>query len=121
MDLARAHMETQMPKELAGMRSVKPQTGDFIGVTDMWNNVGYNPIPLSQWSGGDQSKVDDVLAHELTHVGQSQRRGGLFKTLAKRLYEVSTKDYMDQDTEKEAFATMARREARRKDYNLAGK
>jgi len=129
VDLSRAHMEAEMPLEMGMVRSLKPQglldyarlDPSIIATTDPFNRIRYNPESIQRYSHGNQSLMDDVLAHELIHVRQNAKRKGIFRPLLDRMREVMTTPYSAQNDEKEAFAFMENRANHRKDIPLKPK
>lgn len=119
MALAMAHMQSTMPSEAratkvspisAWLRKLLPS--GTIAATNMFGNVSYDPsnLPL------EQPAVDDVLAHELTHV--KQRNRGPLQHLLDALMSRGT-NYSDRPNEQEAFETQRRRANMRHDIPLA--
>jgi hypothetical protein len=105
MDLAWQQMQTQMPKEAAGVSKLAPMNiierymfpENYAGVTWPWGRVAFNPKMLGTIN------PQDLLVHELTHIRQNQR-GGMWANLLK-----SQPEYQKRSYEKEAFAEEAKR------------
>lgn len=115
VQLALLHLQSQMPTQSAGVGKVTPDPSLSSGVqaqTDLWGNIQYNPASVGQV----QSKTDDLMAHELTHVGQTQSPWGKVTSLLSPLNVFNS--YENRPREQEAFATEDRRQANRKDIQL---
>lgn len=121
MDLAYQKLRAEMPKEVEGVSSLGPMNWverqlfpRAQGVTWPWGRVAYSPENIAR---DPEAAADptDMLAHELTHVGQAQERGvlgSLWRSI------VAPKDYQARDYEAEAFATEGKRKAARRDIEL---
>lgn len=79
MELAKRQMQKEMPAELAGTtiapwgrlgQLLRPGAEAMAG--RLTQTVGYNPAAIQ---GKGQEEVNDLLAHELTHVRQRNRSG----------------------------------------------
>lgn len=111
-------LKSEMPKEAAGA-SLAPMNllerfllpDDAVAVTWPWGRIAYDQAGIE--ASGE--RMDDILAHELTHVGQNQREG-LLRSFLGPLFE--SRDYLDRPHELEAFRTEGRRKARRRDIQL---
>lgn len=117
MQLALEHMKASMPQQANAAnvgpmnwleRMIAPEGADAI--TLPLGRVAYDPAKV----GSQQADVDDVLAHELTHVKQGQNRSWMDALKA----FMPGPAYLDRPDEKEAFGVEARRQAKRKDIEL---
>lgn len=121
MDLAWQKLRSEMPKEAAGVSSLGPMNvverlllPRAQAVTWPWGRVAYQRANIE----ADPEMVadpTDMLAHELTHVGQSQRQG-ILGSLWKSI--VAPREYQARDYEVEAFDTEQKRRAARRDIEL---
>lgn len=121
MQLAHEILKSQMPAEAEKAR-VRPMNWleralhkDTTAVTYPWYTVAYRPEDIKLMP---QRENTDVLAHELTHVGQFAKRG--WKRFIPPFTELS-QDYLQRPSEVEAFATMDKRRSKRRDIALPGK
>lgn len=120
MDLAWLQMQSQMPKEAGWVNSLRPMNWleqhlaapGAQATTLPWGTILFNPQNYSQ-----NVRPDDLIAHELTHAGQIQQHpySWFLSTMMNR------QKYSDRSYEGEAFATEAKRKAKRKDIPLKPK
>jgi hypothetical protein len=135
--LAKQKMQTEMPNEMAAS-SIKP-TGLLGSMTDklVQRMIGGTPAATTNPLGGirynpdqikglSQNELEDVFAHELTHVGQYQKMPFLKRFITpdsdeglpeatKKAYRMQGFDpaYRGKSTEMEAYQTEAQRKAKR--------
>lgn len=106
----------EMPKEAQAVRDVRPmgwfekwKSPQAAAVTKPDGTIAYNKAMA-------YGRVDpnDLMAHELTHVRQANRGGGLLQELMARFFSKDAPtSYQDSDIEKEAFAQEASRAGKR--------
>jgi hypothetical protein len=125
-ELAKAHMKAQMPKEMGGVGSIKPYgwwdfakyDPDQVASTDVFNNIRYSPERILRYADGDQSKLDDVLAHELIHVRQNQEKPSIISRIMGALKDNYSNEYYQRPYEQEAYNHVDDRMRKRRDYEL---
>ena len=116
---AKQRMQTEMPAQMAGT-SVEPMgvVGKSLGAlkalaggqtqaitSPFTGNVSYDPTALA---GQSQNDIDDMLAHELTHVGQIRQEPWYAPYLG--LVGIGPRyDYGQDPNELEAFQTESNR------------
>lgn len=121
MGLARLHMQSQMPRQAAGVRTVSPMSGlersalgpNVQAATWPGGVIRFNPTNLP----ADQEGIDDVLAHEYVHIGQQQAHGGVLSDIYHTLTQDA--DYNERPDEKAAYDYEKVRQSKRKDFNLS--
>lgn len=115
MDLATEHMKVEMPAEMDAA-SVQPRNRleefllggrGYVAETSPVRRITYDPQALPE----HQADVDDVLAHELTHVKQF-----LLDMINTRKNQ--GKSYMERPHEIEAFQKETDRRVKRRDVEL---
>lgn len=114
-----AGREIEMPKETEATSSVRPMNWyeknfaapDADAITWPWGTIALNKDLIEK----NKANLDDVLVHELTHVGQNKK--GMLDYL-KGLYRSATSSYEADPREQEAFAAEANRRVRRGDISL---
>lgn len=100
----------EMPTEAASMaknnRKVRPMNwlekevfGGASAITHPNGTIVYNRDNAEAAA----IRPEDLLAHELTHVGQIDKRGGVFAQIVKQLIDAST-PYLDRQDEIDAYA-----------------
>lgn len=115
-----AGREVNMPTEAAGTQRViemgpvsRMLFKNAYGVTGPFNTIALNRQAIEQ----DKQNLDDILTHELTHVGQGQREGLLKKHL-KSIATTASSDYLNRPLEQEAFEAEQSRKAIKGDIFL---
>lgn len=120
--LAKAHMATQMPEKFA-QANITPMSN-----WDRWmmpGTAGYQDgrnirVNLHSVEGQPQQLLDDTLAHELTHVGQTPQPG-LVQRFVKTLTSIPEPEtpYFLRPDELEAYGAEDRRRWMRQDIPLS--
>lgn len=117
-----AGREIEMPNETMATNRVRPS--NFIeralmpnaqAVTYPWGTIALNRKSIED----TQSDLGDVLAHELTHIGQNRKSGmlgGIWDNFRQRGSNYGAKDY-----EQEALEAESQRKVRRFDIPLLNK
>ena len=113
-----ATAQIQMPRESAGAK-VQPMNAmerfllpeNVAAVTWPWGRIGMHQGRI-EGAGLDPG---DVMAHELTHIGQQQKEGAL-RTMLRAL--TSNQEYLARPHEQEALQAEVMRPVRRTDINL---
>lgn len=105
LELAKRHLAKEMPNELASA-TIQPKgwlgslTRPFAdAITSPMNTISYEPDILTM----PQPQVEDIFAHELTHVRQNNEQ-----PLYRRLVDIFLKNqgpYQQRSDELEAFQT----------------
>lgn len=111
MDLAKLHVQGSMPKEAAAVGSITPfgwisrliNGKGTVATTSPSKNIQYDPEYVK---GLSQPMLDEILAHELTHVGQFDKKSTL-KNIMGLFSSLSQPDYLQRPAEQEAFAREA--------------
>ena len=122
MEAAWAGRQIEMPEEAKAVRKLRPMSWmdrlvvppGALAATYPWNTIIYDKDAIQR----DKMPLDDLLVHELTHVGQGQKEG-----LIGMLMKIISADpeYMNRDYEQEAFKAEGARKVRRGDIALPGK
>ena len=123
MDRAITHLSKEMPAEVDSMkdRQIRPMGRFEKGLNNLvrpgiaastspWGNIAYDRDAIQ----AAHLRPEDVLAHELTHVRQIDRGGGMLRSLAKTLTGNTNTAYGDRDFEQEALGVEMSRLGRRK-------
>lgn len=109
VELAKRKLAKLMPKEMEAATVREPNWFDkmfplapnVIAATDPFNRVVYKPEKLK---GKSQDYINDILLHELTHVGQNLKRGGHFANFLSFPDDYS---YAQNPNELEAFQAVS--------------
>lgn len=113
--LATAQIEMPKQAEAANIQPMNWLEARLLpgaaAVTWPWGRIGMHEGRITQ-SGLDPG---DVMAHELTHIGQTQR-DGMIRAMLKSM--TGPKDYLARPYEQEALQAEAQRPVRRSDIHL---
>lgn len=107
IEMAKRKMSQEMPEEYksASIKPMGPISRFFFGgradaLTTPFNTIYYDP---GMTQGRNQPRVEDILAHELTHVRQNNQLPMIPRLM--QLFKSSNGDYQQRPNEMEAYQT----------------